>query len=119
MDGNSILIMALAAVAAFLVSRKITQGRKAPPETVLAKIKGGALVVDVRTAEEFAGGAYRKAKNVPLDRLQARIGELGAKTRPIVVYCASGSRSAQATGMLRKAGFTDVTNAGGLSGMPR
>ena len=37
----------------------------------------------------------------------------------VVVYCASGARSAQAASILKAAGFTDVTNAGGLANMPR
>jgi len=50
--------------------------------------------------------------------LQARMKELEPKDRPIVLYCASGARSALAARILKAAGWTDVTNAGGLWDMP-
>jgi phage shock protein E len=86
--------------------------------SMLDKIKAGARVVDVRSAEEFADGHYQGAINIPVDALQRRLGELGAKTDPHVLYCASGARSAYALRVLRAAGFADVLNAGGLEDMP-
>lgn len=86
--------------------------------SVETKIKAGALVVDVRTEDEFADEHFPKAVNIPVGDLQARVGELGAKDRAIVLYCASGARSAMGTRMLKAMGFSDVTNAGGLYDMP-
>ncbi len=82
------------------------------------KIKAGALVVDVRTADEFLDGAYPGAINIPVGELLSRLNELGPKDRPIVLYCATGSRSALAAKLLKVAGWKDVTNAGGLEDMP-
>jgi len=82
------------------------------------KIKAGALVVDVRTEDEFMDEAFPGAINIPVGALQARIKELEPKDRPIVLYCASGARSALAARILKAAGWTDVTNAGGLWDMP-
>ncbi len=87
--------------------------------SISAKIKAGARVIDVRTPDEFADGAYPRAVNIPLSVLPARMPELGPKDGPIVLYCASGARSAQAARLLKQAGFTDVVNAGGLDDMPR
>jgi len=75
------------------------------------------IVVDVRTPEEFQSGAYPGAVNIPLDELQARIGELGSKTRDITLYCASGARSAYAQRALAQMGFTNVKNGGGIMQM--
>ena len=86
--------------------------------TLRDKLKAGAKVIDVRTPDEFADGAYPGAVNIPLAALGARIGELGPKESPIVLYCASGARSAQAARLLKQAGFADVVNAGGLDDMP-
>jgi phage shock protein E len=73
-----------------------------------------ALVVDVRTPEEYASGHLAEAINVPHDQVADRLGEFGAdKTRPIVVYCRSGRRSGIAREALSNAGFTNVINAGG------
>ena len=63
---------------------------------------------------EFAMGAYPGAINISLDDLPARVSELGNHDREIVVYCASGARSAYAERMLSQMGYTRVRNAGGL-----
>ena len=73
----------------------------------------------MRTKGEFEDGAYPEAVNIPLDVLPAKLGELGPKDGPIVLYCASGARSAAAARLLRQAGFLDAVNAGGLDDMPR
>jgi len=75
------------------------------------------LVVDVRTPEEFAGGAYPGAVNIQLDELPTRVHELGEKSRDITLYCASGARSAYAQRMLLQLGFTNVKNGGGIMQM--
>jgi phage shock protein E len=87
--------------------------------SVKSMIDAGARIIDVRTPEEFSDEAYPGAVNIPLSSLAARLGELGPKDGPIVLYCASGARSAQAARELKKAGFANVVNAGGLSDMPR
>ncbi|MFA6014627.1 MAG: rhodanese-like domain-containing protein [Gallionellaceae bacterium] len=84
-----------------------------------AKIQSGVTVVDVRSKAEFNDGHHAKATNIPLDTLHARIDEIGPKDKGIIVYCASGARSAMAARMLKAAGFMDVINAGGLADMPR
>jgi rhodanese-related sulfurtransferase len=73
-------------------------------------------ILDVREPEEFTGplGHIRGAVLIPLGDLAERAGEL-ARDRPIVTVCRAGSRSAQATVILREAGFGDVANlAGGM-----
>lgn len=85
---------------------------------VKSMIEAGAKVIDVRTPEEFADGAYPGAVNIPLSTLAARLGEIGPKDGAVVLYCASGARSAQAARVLSQAGFANVLNAGGLSDMP-
>jgi len=86
--------------------------------TILTKIQAGASIIDVRSPDEFADGFYPGAKNIPVNALPNRLAEVGPKDKPVVVYCASGGRSAVAQRILRANGFTDVTNAGGLEDMP-
>ncbi|HEY6100087.1 MAG TPA: rhodanese-like domain-containing protein, partial [Anaeromyxobacter sp.] len=74
-------------------------------------------IVDVRTPAEFGRGAYPGAVNIPLPSLAARLREIPAD-RPVVVYCASGLRSGSAAGLLRRSGYADVVNGGGLRHMP-
>ncbi len=85
---------------------------------ILAKIRAGAAVIDVRSPGEFTDGAYPGARNIPVNVLPNRLADVGPKDKPVVVYCASGGRSAVAQQILRASGFTDVTNAGGLEDMP-
>ncbi len=76
------------------------------------------IVIDVRSTEEFKSGAYPDAINIPLDELTNRLDELGSnRTREIVVYCASGGRSAYAQRMLEQVGYTHVKNGGGIASM--
>jgi rhodanese-related sulfurtransferase len=76
------------------------------------------IIVDVRTPHEFLSGAYPGAVNIELDELMERYGELGnSKSRDIVVYCASGARSAYAQRMLAQIGYTNVSNGGGIAAM--
>lgn len=82
------------------------------------KIAQGALIIDVRTVDEYQDGHYEGALHIPLHVLPARLMDLGDKNRPVVLYCASGSRSSMAARLLKEAGFSDVTNAGGLDDMP-
>lgn len=82
------------------------------------KIKQGAFVVDVRTEDEFMDGAFPGAVNIPLGELQQRFTEFEPKERSVILYCASGARSAMAARILKSAGWKDVVNAGGLYDMP-
>ncbi len=86
--------------------------------SIKEKIAAGATIVDVRTVDEYEDGFYKGAINIPVNNLEKRMGEIGAKDKPVIVYCASGSRSAVAMSILKSRGFTDVLNAGGLDDMP-
>lgn len=108
----------LAGAVVMVVLPRILGGPRASADVIKAKIKAGARVVDVRSPEEFRGGAYPGATNIPVQSLQSRLREL-KKDTPVVLYCASGARSSAAAGILKSAGFVDVINAGGLRSMPR
>lgn len=75
------------------------------------------LIIDVRTPEEFAMGAFPGAVLIQLDELSQRVSELGSKDRQITLYCASGARSAYGRRILQQLGFTRVENGGGLHDM--
>ena len=76
------------------------------------------LVVDVRTQGEFMSGAFPKAVNIPLDNIMAGRADLGDKLdREIIVYCASGARSAYAQQILMQRGYANVKNGGGIAAM--
>jgi len=68
-------------------------------------VRQGALLLDVRTPEEFAQAHVPGAINIPVQELAHRMGELGPKSRKVVVYCRSGGRSATATVLMQRAGY--------------
>lgn len=74
----------------------------------------GALLLDVRTPEEYAEGHLPGARNLPLQSLEGIASVAPAKGAPLYVYCRSGARSGQATGLLQRMGYTKVTNIGGI-----
>lgn len=79
---------------------------------MLPDLKGqGATLVDVRSAAEFAAGSAPGTLNIPLPELGSRLAEI-PKTAPVVVCCASGTRSGMAAMLLKKNGYTQVHNAG-------
>lgn len=87
----------------------------APHITKIAATTKQPLLLDVRTAEEFAAGHLQDAQHLLLDRIEA--GDTPAhiaKTDPIWVYCRSGNRSSQAVAVLKKAGYTNLRDLGGL-----
>ena len=77
------------------------------------KIGDGALVIDVRTPEEFAGGHLDGALNIVHDRTEELVKAIGAdKGRPVVLYCRSGRRSGISLQELVARGYTNVVNGG-------
>jgi len=85
---------------------------------LLENIKKGAKIVDVRTPEEFQDEHFPNAVNISVEQVHERLAEFGDKNAPVIVYCATGSRSAYAARILKTAGYSDVINAGGLYDMP-
>ncbi len=80
-------------------------------------LKDGAIIVDVRSKGEYAGGHIKGSKNIPLPNLNANPNFIKDKNKPIITCCASGMRSASAKNVLRSNGYTNVYNGGGWSGL--
>lgn len=77
-------------------------------------INRGALLLDVRSTDEFKRGHIAGARNIPTEQVAGRAGEIGKnKSNPVVVVCASGARSAAACAALRRLGYTQVMNLRG------
>ena len=76
-------------------------------------VKEGALIIDVRSRDEFAGGHVKGAINIPLDQLSKPHEKLKDKNKAIITCCASGMRSASAKSFLKANGFSNVYNGGG------
>lgn len=102
------LLMALAVMAS-AVACADDAGNLVGQEALLARLAtqdAALLVLDVRTAAEFAAGHVPGARNISHDELGARLDELaGARDKDLVIYCRSGRRADLAIETLRQAGF--------------
>ena len=79
------------------------------------KLPGNAVLLDVRQADEFNAGHIDGAVLVPHDTVVEKIGAVVPdKNTPVYVYCRSGRRSAIAVEAMKKLGYTDLTDLGGM-----
>ena len=79
-------------------------------------VQNGAMIVDVRSPQEFNGGNIKGSVNIPLQSLQSSLGKI-PKNKTVITCCASGMRSASAKSILKSAGYQDVHNGGGWSSL--
>ncbi|HLP75737.1 MAG TPA: rhodanese-like domain-containing protein [Candidatus Paceibacterota bacterium] len=109
---NPKLIIVLLAMVAF--AGLILTARAELSETeARERLKKGAVVVDVRTVEEFKAGHLNNVTNIPLDEVTARISQVVTNKGDVVlVHCRTGRRSGMAETKLRELGYTNVFNIG-------
>ena len=93
----------------FLRQPNVNQGVNDYKNTV------GAVLLDVRTPQEYSEGHIPESKNVPLQSLDKIRTVVENKDTELFVYCYSGARSRQATAALGQMGYTKVNNIGGIS----
>ena len=104
---NLILIAAMTLFTAIAVAASYKDMSSLQAKTLLDK--GGVFLLDVRTPEEFRQARLKDGVLIPVDQIERRLGEI-PRNRPIIVYCAVGSRSAGAASFLAEKGFRDVSN---------
>jgi len=109
---TALIVLAAVAGGRFLLSSM--RGELVAPAEAKTLVDNGALLVDVRSTEEFAGGHIDGAKNIPVGTVAANLAAFGQKDEPIVVYCRSGVRSGRAKSVLEDNGFTHVHNLGAM-----
>jgi rhodanese-related sulfurtransferase len=80
-------------------------------------VKTGALILDVRSKGEFAGGHIKGAVNISVDALRNNLSKLKDKNQPIITCCASGMRSASAKSILQSNGYVNVYDGGGWNSL--
>lgn len=94
-----------------LVLKKVMTGKTISGAVARDLVESGAVLLDVRTPEEFSSGHIKGAKNIPVSEIDRRASEL-PKDKPVVVYCRSGARSGRARSILVSKGYQDVHNLG-------
>src|SRR5258705_11913657 len=75
-------------------------------------LRRGAIVIDVRTPQEFDQGKVPGSINIPVDRIAANAERIKDMNRPVVFCCASGTRSSNAATILKQKGMKEVYNGG-------
>ena len=75
----------------------------------------GALLLDVRSAQEYRDGHIPGSRNLPLRSIEEIVFIADQKSIPLYVYCHSGVRSSQAVGKLQELGYENVKNIGGIA----
>ena len=111
---HGLVALALLAAVAFLppVVRRLRQKPMLDVDALKARVeRAQGVILDVRTAAEFAGeqGHIGGALNIPLEELEARLGELGGDpAHPIAIVCRTDRRSAKGATLLARHGFLDV-----------
>lgn len=74
-----------------------------------------AVLLDVRTKEEYEAGHIENSVNIPLQSIETASEKITDKNIPLFVYCQSGARSKKATDALKAIGYVNITNIGGIS----
>lgn len=74
----------------------------------------GAVLLDVRTQDEYNERHIEGSINIPLDVLHGIEIKVPDKSTPVYVHCLSGGRSARAAALLRSLGYTDIKDIGGI-----
>jgi rhodanese-related sulfurtransferase len=110
---SKIILVVLVVIVAVVLYMRFTAVRISGSDA-RQLVANGAVLLDVRSPEEFSGGHIDGAISIPIQELSGRMSELGDKTGEIVVYCQSGNRSAMAKRLLESNGFTSVHDLGGL-----
>lgn len=68
-------------------------------------LENGAVIIDVRSKQEYSGGAIPGSENIPLGNLSSKIKQIKSLETPVITVCASGMRSGVAKGQLKAAGI--------------
>ena len=110
-----VLMWGCAAAAVCGCGRPETSSKGIPEEQASGINRKNAILLDVRSPEEYAEGHLQGAVNIPHDRIAGEIGGLAPdKTAAIILYCRSGRRADTALKTLRKMGYEDLQNLGSL-----
>ncbi len=93
----------------FFKKKDINEGIKQYKQTP------NAILLDVRTPQEYAGGSIEGSCNLPLQEIERVSKMVPNPQTPLFVYCLSGARSRQASAKLERMGYIHVTNIGGIN----
>lgn len=108
----------IAFISSFLLLLSIPSWAESREQKAWSLIEQGALIIDVRTTEEYAAGHIANALHIPYQQIEQQFTQLEIrKDRPVVLYCRSGNRSGKAYATLENLGYSALHNGGGLKAL--
>ncbi len=109
MNGITVLLIATLVVVVFFIKKS----GQISARDALEKLKGGAPVIDVRSAAEFRSGHLARSVNIPLDEIESALPlRVPDKQQVLLLHCASGMRSGMAKSKLKAMGYGNAHNLG-------
>ncbi len=112
MNWTVVWIAGIALVVVILMKRVSA----ASPEVLRKHVQEGALVIDVRSSEEFRSGHVSGAINIPLNELSEKLPQqVMEKDKVLLLHCQSGMRSLNGLRQLQRLGYKNVFNLGSLA----
>lgn len=79
---------------------------------ILEFVERDAVIIDVRTPQEYKMGHINASKNIQLEKINKNLDKIQKLDKPIILYCRSGMRSGEAMRRLKAHGITEVVNGG-------
>ena len=117
---DNALLIAIAFISGGMLLWPLVRGRASGPSVSTLQAtqlinSRNAVVVDVRTPQEFATGSLPGARNVTVDKVGEKMRDV-KKDKPLIVVCATGARAGKAAAQLRASGYGEVyVLAGGIA----
>ena len=109
---------ALVLLALWLITPVMAGGDPEAARKAWPMIENGALLVDVRSKQEFDQGHLEGAIHIEWDRIDALVQAIGMDTRrQVVFYCRTGNRAGKSIVQLEARGYTNIFNATGLGAL--
>lgn len=118
----SLVLLACASLGGFLFltyRNKAVQGKAlSPTQATLLINRENAVVIDIRSPDEYVTGHVPESRNIPEERLSERVVELERlKNTPVILVCQTGTRAAAVAKRLEQDGFASThTLGGGITG---
>jgi phage shock protein E len=113
--GVTMKYLILSFVVAFLLLRLLSSKPNISADDIKTALRNGGTIIDVRTPAEFSSGSIKGSVNLPLGSIIELAESMNLSLDlPLILYCASGMRSARAMKLLKKEGYRNVYNGGSI-----
>ncbi len=110
----------IALISSLLLALSLPSWAESREQKAWSLIGQGALIIDVRTTEEYAAGHLPNALHIPYQQIAQQFTQLEVrKDRSVVLYCRSGNRSSKAYSILKDRGYSALHNGGGLKALQK